>query len=109
MEYVVVESSINGEMDYEDFRRKLLLNKDKPAIVVVESSMNGEMDYGDFRRKLLLNKDKPAIVVANIGTTFKGAIDNLDLIIEILQESAHYLASRSLALNMHQRFLSRNL
>ncbi|KAG9136426.1 hypothetical protein Leryth_023362 [Lithospermum erythrorhizon] len=54
--------------------------------VVVESSINGEMDYEDFRRKLLLNKDKPAIVVANIGTTFKGAIDDLDLIIEILHE-----------------------
>lgn len=39
---------------------------------------SGEIDYADLRRHLMANKDKPAIINANIGTTVKGAVDDLD-------------------------------
>ncbi|XP_047334481.1 serine decarboxylase-like [Impatiens glandulifera] len=58
----------------------------KMECVKVDTLFTGEMDYEDFRAKLLLNKDKPAIVNVNIGTTMKGAIDNVDTIIHILEE-----------------------
>mmetsp|Transcript_41044 Transcript_41044/g.98951 ORF Transcript_41044/g.98951 Transcript_41044/m.98951 type:complete len:488 (-) Transcript_41044:266-1729(-) len=45
----------------------------------------GEIDYEQLARRLEKNRDKPAIINVNIGTTVKGAVDNLDRILEILQ------------------------
>ncbi len=45
----------------------------------------GEIDYGALERELSKNKDKPAIINVNIGTTVKGAVDNLDRILRILK------------------------
>lgn len=44
----------------------------------------GEINYDLLERELDQNRDKPAIINVNIGTTVKGAVDNLDRIIEIL-------------------------
>ncbi|XP_019176552.1 PREDICTED: histidine decarboxylase-like [Ipomoea nil] len=55
----------------------------------INTMVNGEMDYGDLRSKLLLNKGKPAIINVTIGTTFKGGMDNIDVIIETLQECGY--------------------
>ena len=49
---------------------------------VIDSQENGEMDYDDFARKL--DPTRPAIINANIGTTLKGAIDDLGRIEEAL-------------------------
>jgi glutamate/tyrosine decarboxylase-like PLP-dependent enzyme len=38
----------------------------------------GEIDYDELRSHLMANKDKPAILNVNIGTTVKGAVDDLD-------------------------------
>ncbi|XP_034676506.1 serine decarboxylase [Vitis riparia] len=54
--------------------------------VKVATSLSGEIDCADFKAKLLANKDKPAIINVNIGTTVKGAVDDLDLVIETLEE-----------------------
>ncbi|KAK4422370.1 Serine decarboxylase [Sesamum alatum] len=53
---------------------------------IISTLTTGEIDCDDLRAKLILNKDKPAIINVNIGTTFKGAIDDLDLIIKTLEE-----------------------
>jgi histidine decarboxylase len=45
--------------------------------VVVKSQKNGEMDYGDLEERLALHKGRAPIVVANIGTTMKGAVDDV--------------------------------
>ncbi|GLT32143.1 hypothetical protein SLA2020_068300 [Shorea laevis] len=56
--------------------------------VPVETLVSGEIDYCDFKTKLLTNKEFSAIVVANIGLkTMKGAVDDIDLIIQTLKES----------------------
>jgi histidine decarboxylase len=44
---------------------------------MVRSLPNGEMDYQDLRSLLSLNKDKPAIILATIGTTMKQGIDSI--------------------------------
>ncbi|XXG73501.1 hypothetical protein AAC387_Pa07g2409 [Persea americana] len=54
--------------------------------VKVDTLISGEIDCADFRTKLLQNRDKPAIVNVNIGTTVKGAVDDLDLVIKTLEE-----------------------
>ena len=51
---------------------------------VVESQKNGEMDYKDLEKKI--DKSKPVIIFANIGTTAKGAIDDVKKIRKILEE-----------------------
>ncbi|KAF3637202.1 Serine decarboxylase [Capsicum annuum] len=56
---------------------------------MINTSVNGEMDYSDLRAKLLQNKDKPAIINVTIGTTFKGAIDDLDVILEVLKDCGY--------------------
>ncbi|GAX74634.1 hypothetical protein CEUSTIGMA_g2082.t1 [Chlamydomonas eustigma] len=57
--------------------------------VKVDSLGSGEMDYASFRTHLLENKHRPAIVNVNIGTTVKGAVDDLDKIIAILAETGY--------------------
>jgi histidine decarboxylase len=45
----------------------------------------GEIDYDKLEHAIIQNKDKPVILNVNIGTTVKGAIDNLDRILRILE------------------------
>ena len=52
----------------------------------VDTLPSGEIDYEHFRSCLRANLDKPAIVNVNIGTTVRGAVDDLDRILEILHE-----------------------
>ena len=46
----------------------------------------GEIDYDHLKSELDKNRDRPAIINVNIGTTVKGAVDNLDRILSILEE-----------------------
>ncbi|XP_027917620.1 serine decarboxylase 1-like [Vigna unguiculata] len=55
--------------------------------VKIDTLCSGEIDCDDFKAKLLCHKDKPAIVNVNIGTTVKGAVDDLDLVIKKLEEA----------------------
>jgi histidine decarboxylase len=54
---------------------------------VVKSQRNGEIDYGDLEGLVARSKGRPPIVVANIGTTMKGAVDDVRRIREILEGS----------------------
>ena len=49
----------------------------------------GEIDYEHFRREVVRNAARPAIVNVNVGTTVKGAVDDLDRILSILQEAGY--------------------
>ncbi|XP_047179434.1 serine decarboxylase 1-like [Vigna umbellata] len=55
--------------------------------VKIDTLCSGEIDCDDFKAKLLCHTDKPAIVNVNIGTTVKGAVDDLDLVIKKLEEA----------------------
>lgn len=51
---------------------------------VINSKPDGEMDYEDL--KLKLNHNRPALFSLSIGTTFKGAIDRIEIISPIVKE-----------------------
>lgn len=50
---------------------------------------SGEIDYDDLRARLTANCSRPAIINVNIGTTVKGAVDDLDRVLDILQETGY--------------------
>lgn len=54
--------------------------------VMIKRQENGEIDYEDLRDMLRVHRDLPAVVMANIGTTMRGAVDDLDHIKGILQD-----------------------
>ena len=56
--------------------------------IMLKSQPNGELDYTDLRETLRIHRDAPPIIFANIGTTMKGAVDNLATVRGILAELA---------------------
>lgn len=50
---------------------------------------SGEIDYEDLKARLAANSARPAIINVNIGTTVKGAVDDLDRVLDILTETGY--------------------
>jgi histidine decarboxylase len=62
--------------------------------IMIKSRPDGSIDLDDLRETLRIHRDVPPILFANIGTTMKGAVDNLDGIRRILADLAigrHYI------------------
>ncbi len=62
--------------------------------IMIRSLPDGTMDLKDLRETLKVYRDVPPIIFANIGTTMKGAVDDLAGIKQIFQELAinrHYI------------------
>ncbi|KAJ4966934.1 hypothetical protein NE237_018783 [Protea cynaroides] len=55
--------------------------------IKVDALVSGEIDCTDLKAKLFSNKDKPAIINLNIGTTVKGAVDDVDMVLKTLEET----------------------
>lgn len=56
--------------------------------IMIRSQQNGEMDYEDLEATLRVHRDVPPIIFANIGTTMKGAVDNIPMIKSIFKKLA---------------------
>ena len=56
--------------------------------IMIKSQENGEIDYDDLYETIRINRDVPVIVMANIGTTMKGAVDDVGVVREILKDLA---------------------
>ena len=56
--------------------------------IILRSQRTGEMRYDDLADMVRLHRDRPVIVFANIGTTMKGAIDDLGKIRAALNDNA---------------------
>lgn len=56
--------------------------------IMIKSQPDGQMDYVDLRETLRIHRDVPPIIFANIGTTMKGAVDDLGKIRDILEDLA---------------------
>ena len=55
---------------------------------MIKSTDTGEIDYDDLRETIRINRDLPVIFIANIGTTMKGAVDDVSKVREILDDLA---------------------
>ena len=55
---------------------------------IIDSQPNGEIDYLDLEKQLQENRNRPAIIVANIGTTMTGAVDKVSKIHQILESNS---------------------
>ena len=53
----------------------------------VNTLATGEMDYNHFAAELARNRGRDAIINVNVGTTVKGAVDDLDRILAILESA----------------------
>ncbi len=56
--------------------------------IMIRSREDGEIDYDDLRETLRIHRDAPVIFLANIGTTMKGAVDDLERVRAILDDLA---------------------
>ena len=56
--------------------------------IMIKRQENGEIDYQDLREMIKVNRDVPAVIMANIGTTMRGAVDDIGRIKRILQDLA---------------------
>lgn len=62
--------------------------------IMIASRPDGTMDLADLRETIRIHRDTPPILFLNIGTTMKGAVDDLSGIRTILKELAihqHYI------------------
>ena len=56
--------------------------------IMLKSQPNGEMDYDDLYETLRIHRDITPIIFANIGTTMKGAVDDVSKITAIMRSLA---------------------
>lgn len=56
--------------------------------IMIKSQDNGEIDYDDLYETVRINRDAPVIFIANIGTTMKGAVDDVDRMRGIVDDLA---------------------
>ena len=56
--------------------------------IMIKRQENGEIDYDDLRDMIRVNRDAPAVVMATIGTTMRGAVDDVRRIRAILSDLA---------------------
>ena len=54
--------------------------------IMIKSQDNGEIDYDDLYETIRIHRDVPVIFMANIGTTMKGAVDDLSKVHSILSD-----------------------
>jgi histidine decarboxylase len=62
--------------------------------IMIRSQPDGRTDLDDLRETLRIHRDLPPIICATIGTTMKGAVDDIDGIRKILRDLAlprHYI------------------
>ena len=60
----------------------------KARNIMIKSLDSGEIDYDDLHESIRINRDVPVIFMANIGTTMKGAIDDVGKVRDILDDLA---------------------
>ncbi len=76
--------------------------------IMIRTTPDGQMDYDDLRESLKIRRDAPPIVFANVGTTMKEARDDLTVIRSILDELAldqHYIHSDAALCGGYAAFL----
>lgn len=74
------------ETHYSIFKAARMYRMDSVKVSTLES---GEIDYEELRGHLAANVGRAAIINVNIGTTVKGAVDDLDRVLDLLKETGY--------------------
>ena len=74
------------ESHYSVFKAARMYRMDA---VKVDTLQTGEIDYEHLRRELTRNVGRPAVLNLNIGTTVKGAVDDLDRVLQVLTDCGY--------------------
>ncbi len=56
--------------------------------IMIKSQDDGEIDYGDLYETIRIHRDAPVIFIANVGSTMKGAVDDVRKVRDILDDLA---------------------
>ena len=56
--------------------------------IMIKRQENGEIDYDDLRDMVRVHRDVPAVIMASVGTTMRGAVDDIVRIRAILTDLA---------------------
>lgn len=56
--------------------------------IMIRRQDNGEIDYDDLYEMIRVNRDIPAVIMANVGTTMRGAVDDIPRLRGILDDLA---------------------
>ena len=56
--------------------------------IMIRRQDNGEIDYDDLYEMIRVNRDVPAVIMANVGTTMRGAVDDIPRLRGILDDLA---------------------
>lgn len=78
--------------------------------IMIRSQPDGRIDLEDLRETLKVHRDVPPILFLNIGTTMKGAVDDLDGVRGVLRDLAihrHYIHSDAALSGMVLPFVER--
>lgn len=89
--YLARELFPNGMVYYSEdthYSVTKILRMVNARSIMIKSKPDGEMDYRDLAETVAIHRDVPPVIFANIGTTMKGAIDNIDTIKAILKDKA---------------------
>lgn len=89
--YLAREMLPNGIVYYSEdthYSVAKILRMINARSIMIRSRPDGEIDYDDLDETIAIHRDIPPIIFANIGTTMRGAIDNLDTIKDILKNRA---------------------
>ena len=73
------------ETHYSVLKNVRLLNA---RYIMIKRQENGEIDYQDLHEMIQVNRDLPVVIIATIGTTMRGAVDDIERITEILRDLA---------------------
>ncbi len=56
--------------------------------IMIRRQDNGEIDYDDLYEMIRVNRDVPVVIMANVGTTMRGAVDDIPRVMAMLSDLA---------------------
>lgn len=81
--HAIVIANHQQHYDHLSLDHRVLHHQQVPTL------STGEIDYDELQSSLAANASRPAIINVNIGTTVKGAVDDLDRILTILRDTGY--------------------
>ena len=83
-DYCAYHENLQGLVLLGGWQHAQCCTSDAMMALQIGTLESGEIDYDELRDTLAANSSRPAILNVNIGTTVRGAVDDLDRVLQIL-------------------------